>query len=219
MPSRTIYQIRNKANYDGLCSRNNLRKYSINKEYFNIPTEENCYWAGFIAADGCIVYDKNILNIGLQHKDKNLLNQFIKDIGYTNEVKVYKNRVCVTINCKEICNDLTVNFNITPRKSKTLCPPNLKDEKIIAYFIKGVIDGDGSIQKDRLAIYGTKQLLEWVKYYFDKWIPTSNYRIANVRKIQAHLYSYKIGTKRKDFIFNKFKKLNCYELKRKWTHD
>ena len=28
--------------------------YATNKEYFNIPTIENSYWAGFLAADGCL---------------------------------------------------------------------------------------------------------------------------------------------------------------------
>lgn len=216
IPNRTVYQIRNKANYDGLCSKQNLRKYSVNKSYFTIPNEENCYWAGFIAADGC-VSDNNALSIKLQTRDKELLEVFTKNIQYTNNVKNYKTSVGLQINCEEICKDLLINFNITPRKSKTLQPPNITEENSIACFIKGVIDGDGSIGHNELVIYGSKNLLEWIKSYFDTWIPKTNYPISEVRQIQSYLYAYKIGSKRKEYIINKFKQLKCYELKRKWN--
>ena len=141
-----------------LFSNNNLRKYSVNKEYFKIPNEQNCYWAGFIAADGC-VEDKNRLSIGLKKDDINHLEEFSKAIEYTNNVKLYNDVATVTINCKEICEDLRINFNIVPRKSKILIPPNIIDEDLVACFIKGVIDGDGSIDKNKLVIYGTKDFI------------------------------------------------------------
>lgn len=216
LPGRTIYQIRNKANYDGLCSKNNLRKYSINKEYFSIPNEQNSYWAGFLAADGNISKDYKKLSIGLQISDKDILDNFVKDLDYTNPTKVYKDRVSVTINCEEICRDLEKNFNIIPVKSKILNHPPLENERNIMAFIKGVIDGDGSICNDRIIIYGTKELLTWIKFYFDKWIPKTNYKVSEVLQVQKHLHSYKIGTKRAKFISEKFKDLGCYELKRKW---
>lgn len=215
LPKRTIYQIRNKANYEGLCSNNNLRKYSVNKDYFKTPNVRNSYWAGFIAADGCIRNNKR-LSIGLQKGDIEHLKKFTEDIKYTNEVKLYKDRCSVTINCKEICQDLTSNFNITERKSKTLSPPLLINEEFIAAYIKGIIDGDGSIMENRIIIYGTDELLQWIKVYFDKWTTNTNYKRSEVIQIQKHLYSYQIGTIRKKEIFNKLNKLKCYGLKRKW---
>lgn len=218
LPNRTIYQIRNKANYEKLCSNNNLRKYSINKEYFKYINEENCYWAGFIAADGNISKDMRKLSIKLSIKDKELLENFIKDTEYTNEIKYYGKYVSTTINCVEICEDLSNNFNITPVKSNTLIPPNLSDVSHIKSYIRGLIDGDGSILKQSIILYGTKNLLEWVKYYFDKWIPKSNYKLATVRNKNRHLYVYKISGKRAEFIINNFKVVNCYNLKRKWLN-
>jgi len=84
-------------------------------------------------------------------------------------------------------------------------------------FIRGVIDGDGSISDNRISIYGTKALLDWIKIYFDEWIPKTNYKISEVIQIQKHLYSYRIGTNRAKFIFNLFNSLNCYNLERKWN--
>lgn len=216
LPNRTIFQIRNKANYEGLCNKNNLRKYSVNKEYFKVPNVENCYWAGFIAADGCIS-NKNRLSIGLKRDDISHLDKFVKDIEYTNPAKLYKDRCSVHINCSDIYHDLKNNFNITEKKSKTLMPPPLEDEEFIASYIKGLIDGDGSIMENSIVIYGTKDLLEWIKTYFDKWTSPTNYKLAEVRKIQAHLHAYKIGPKRKEEIFNRLKKLKCQSLDRKWN--
>lgn len=219
LPNRTIFQIRNKANYDGLCSKNNLRKYSVNKSYFSTPNEQNSYWAGFIAADGNISQDFKKLSIGLQHSDKCILDSFVKDLNYTNETKIYKDRVSVTINCEEICRDLEKNFNITPAKSKTLQPPdNLSDDLCIMAFIKGVIDGDGSVDSKSIVIYGTEHLLSWICNYFDSIIPKSNYRTSKPRKIQDHLWAYKISTNRAKYIAEKFQNLNCFYLARKWDN-
>lgn len=76
-------------------------------------------------------------------------------------------------------------------------------------YIKGVIDGDGSICNNRIVIYGTKELLEWIKENFDNWIP----KISVVRQLQKNLYVYAIGSKRKDYIYEKFKSL----MERKWN--
>ena len=216
LPTRTVFQIRNKANYMGLCSQNNLRKYSVNKQYFKKLNVQNCYWGGFIAADGNI-YNKR-LSIGLAHKDKHLLEKLVENMQYTNPVKEYKDRVSVTLNCQEVVNDLRENFNIVERKSNTLLPPTkLIEEKLILSFIKGVIDGDGSVWGKRLVVYGTKPLLDWIKVNFDNIIPKSNYKIAEVRHIKRYLYYYSISGKRFEFICNKFLSLNTYQLDRKWN--
>ena len=123
----------------------------------------------------------------------------------------------IAINCKEICEDLLINFNITPRKSLTLKPPlKIKDDYLKMCYIKGVIDGDGSVCNNRIVIYGTKELLEWIKENFDNWIPKNNRKTSMVRQIQNNLYVYTIGSSRKDYIYVKFKSLKCDYLERKW---
>ena len=68
-------------------------------------------------------------------------------------------------------NDLWSNFNIGPRKSLTIKPPNgLTQEQSLSY-ICGLIDGDGSvyIQKSKgisyykIKIVGTHELMHWCK--------------------------------------------------------
>ena len=52
------------------------RKHKLNDNYFESYTLENCYYAGFIAADGNI--DKNLkkITITLSNKDKGFLENF-----------------------------------------------------------------------------------------------------------------------------------------------
>lgn len=156
---------------------------SFNDRYFEEPNPENSYWAGFIAADGCISdrrqeAHQQRLTIGLSSKDREHLVDFSKSIGgggvktyeyerslFGNAPKIYSTAVWSKSSDK-ICDDLRTNFNITPRKTLTLKPPrNLSDENSIA-FIAGYIDGDGCYYNGNrglvIKILGTIDLLNWV---------------------------------------------------------
>ena len=156
------------------------------ENYFSTPTIENSYYAGFIAADGCIV-DKvirgqNKLQIILSEQDYSLLHNLHlslqlgdKKISYRpsrvfrqdNKDYFRKPSYCFSVSSNKICEDLYSNWNITPRKTNTLLPPNLSDEKLIKTFLIGVIDGDGCIYLGdylELSIVGnSKQFLLWCK--------------------------------------------------------
>ncbi|CCQ70714.1 MAG: hypothetical protein MK111_24985 [Crocosphaera sp.] len=88
--------------------------------------------------------------------DKNILNEFIADIGFTGSLTITKNGyasldVCC---CQQWFESLESIFNITPRKCKAqfptengsiLYPPvGLTLEQKTAFLI-GLIDGDGSV--------------------------------------------------------------------------
>lgn len=212
---RTPYQIRNKANYMGLCSQNNLRLYSINKDYFKRMTVQNCYWGGLIAADGN-VRNGNKLAIAVALKDTDMLKAFVEDMQYTNPVKIYHDRASVTVNCKEIVRDLKKHFNVVERKSKILQPPNIKRLSLQLAYIKGLIDGDGSVDNNRITIYGTHSVLSWIKSIFDNLLPDTNYKKSEVCQIQPFLFSYKIGGNRQLLMKEHLANLETYHLERKW---
>ena len=46
-------------------------------------------------------------------------------------------------------------------------------------YIKGVIDGDGSVCNNRIVIYGTKELLEWIKERTGK---TPSYSLDEIKE-------------------------------------
>jgi hypothetical protein len=157
------------------------RKYNVNDCFFETPNIVNCYYAGFIAADGCIRKYKGkfvetySLSFGLSIKDKDFLIKFLNTINYEGTIRYYENKgrkyVGVEIKSNKICEDLRNNFNITERKTHTLCPPNLFEKNLIDAFICGYIDGDGSVyfsknkNKQRrvgISIIGTDKMLSWI---------------------------------------------------------
>lgn len=148
-------------------------KYSLNHQYFTYPTLENCYWAGFLAADGNIGIKDNRIGIKLHLQDKEHLCKLQKIILYDGEVteNCVKRLSCnLRFSSKQIKLDLEKNFNITPQKTLTLIEPNLLDKKMIYAFIAGYIDGDGSYcwsgrnhKRPNLSIYGTERMLSWIK--------------------------------------------------------
>lgn len=159
-------------------------KYS-NNLFFNGETKLNCYWAGFLAADGCVRRRKESnsysIILGLEKKDVNQLLQFKRDIDafdydlcYSQHVQKNTNYISeryavqVTIS-KQCVLDLSDKFSITPVKSLTLLPPKILTYQNKLAFIKGYIDGDGSILKDKshkkgcASCIGTFELLNWIK--------------------------------------------------------
>lgn len=141
------------------------------ENYFANKSPEACYWAGFIAADGCI--SENGVIIGLSDKDKMHLEKLANALGLHNRVRVrdtsngYRTARLNAISEKWV-QDLA-SFNITPRKSKTLRPPSLRSEDQVRAFIRGYMDGDGCIcyHKSRgwwtLSFVGTKEMIAWIR--------------------------------------------------------
>lgn len=129
------------------------RTYNVDDFFFNIPNELNSYYAGFIAADGCICSrnrDKRTLKIGLSSKDSKWLKTFKEKIKSESPIK---NRIQkkiyeiteISITSKQIVDDLKSNFNVVPRKSLILEPPFIKEQNLKYAFICGYIDGDDTI--------------------------------------------------------------------------
>jgi hypothetical protein len=105
---------------------------------------ESAYWAGFLAADGCV--DKNrirlylgIIDVGHLHKFKAFLKSRHKVAESTNY-----NRCSFEFSNKTIRSDLESLYLITPRKSLVLEFPEISEE-LLPHFIRGYFDGDGTL--------------------------------------------------------------------------
>lgn len=162
-------------------------KYSHNQNYFSIPNIENCYWAGFIAADGYVSKNKRILGIKLNRKDKQHLSKFKQVINSNYPIhdydkfdkrtnKIYYSSEIQLTSAPHLCLSLKENFNIVPVKSLISNPPKLKEKEYIQHFIRGYMDGDGCIRFNKHGLYwsltfvGTKQFLQWIKSQIQKHI-------------------------------------------------
>jgi len=133
--------------------------YSVDHSFFSQPTEKSFYWAGFLAADGNIDKHKPRVTLALKSTDIGHLKKFKEDLRFEGEIKQissvdnrepFKSEIYhksyLRFTSKEIVESLNNQFLITPCKSKTLkFPDHLSSHPLIHHFIRGLIDGDGSI--------------------------------------------------------------------------
>jgi transposase-like protein len=129
------------------------RKYTYNHSFFkNIDTEAKAYFLGLILADGCV--RNSVLEIGLQRKDRHILEAFVSCINGDNSIKDFmwkaggfskSSSPCsrLTITSAEMVADLKTH-GIVDRKTYDICMPVLATE-LQTHFWRGVWDGDGYI--------------------------------------------------------------------------
>lgn len=122
----------------------------LQENYFkNIDTEAKAYFLGLIIADGCIHYSSHnsepMLCLTMQTKDKYILEEFKRQIK-SNKIITYDKRGCYNIQIisTQIVNDLK-KYGVTPRKGLTIEFPKNISDIMMPHFIRGLIDGDGSI--------------------------------------------------------------------------
>lgn len=225
---RTVASVLLKANSIGLKGDPRFkRKYQVNDDFFaSRDSLDCCYWAGFIAADGCVGSPKkNCLRIKVKDTDLNHIESFQKSIGYDGNLhfshKSVSRYVCINIHSAKIVEDLAW-FKITNRKTLTLEPPPLNGEQALAFLV-GYIDGDGCIGIEklknertrlRLSIIGTYNMICWAKAIFDDIAPFSTN--ANPRKI-GKVFQYSIASKKALHVLLELQKINVPKLGRKWN--
>lgn len=156
--------------------------YRCNEHYFdNIDDQNKAYIAGLLWSDGCNQLNKGKVIIQLQERDQEILEQ-IKKVS-NNERPLWKsklndinpnwqNSIVLTWQSKNISQVLN-DYGMVPRKSLVLEFPSWLDESLYSHFLRGYIDGDGSIyySKDknifRISMIGTKMFLDVVKNICD----------------------------------------------------
>ncbi len=117
-----------------------------NESCFDDYSEESCYWAGFIAADGC-VDAKNRLRVMLNYDDLAHLEKLRKFLGSTHKIsentdKYY--RASLEVTSPHIVDVLELNFNVVPNKTDKYILPKMPDI-FFKHFLRGYFDGDGCI--------------------------------------------------------------------------
>ena len=241
LPGRSRNSIKGRARKLGLFGDKAIvmslakKRYGVCHDYFASANIENSYWAGFIAADGCISPKKNTVKIQLQAGDANHLWLFANCVGYDGPVRLcrggaYKpesEQALLSIcGVSKWVDDLALVFNVTGQKSLTLKPPiGLSPECALAYVI-GYIDGDGSIGTTKskykqivylsryISIRGTAEILWWIKELFDKLSPPN--RAQKNIYCYGGYYQYRVVGKRAESLLRIMKRLQTPKLARKW---
>ncbi|MED4228664.1 LAGLIDADG family homing endonuclease [Neobacillus cucumis] len=136
-------------------------KPAVNVEFFKKESREFFYILGLLLTDGSVT-DENRISLGLI--DKEVIEWVAKTIGYQNKIyeEQRKKGMLIKVDGRVIrvkepkkfyiirfvndeVTEILKQFCFVPRKSLTLGFPNIPNE-YIADFIRGVIDGDGSVQ-------------------------------------------------------------------------
>lgn len=234
------------------------RVYTLNQNYFEkIDTINKAQILGMIYADGCLSErsgNVRVLTISLKEPDDDYL-EFIKNNmkysgGIRNFLSKYNNIIYVlSITSKKLFDDM-VKLGLTPRKSLTVDFPttNSVPEHLQSHFIRGYMEGDGSIstgyskKKGRgrflqgtVSFCGTLQFLEKIQEIVkDKLGINSNiYQKKQLKERNINSHSLKIDGNlqvlkfldwiysgyKQDFDFVMPRKYQKYlELKENWEH-
>lgn len=124
--------------------RANGHKYSINENYFKVWSDEMAYILGLIWTDGCMLDIDYRIQITQHIKDKYILEDVYKVLESNNTPYKSENTYNISICNKIIYEDLK-QLGLEPRKSKTVKIPNNLPDQFISAFIRGTMDGDGSV--------------------------------------------------------------------------
>jgi hypothetical protein len=218
-----------------------------NEDYFENLTLENCWLAGLICSDGCIMLDRyNTFRflIKLAIKDEELITATKRLLNYNARTKYCSNKsphsdkICKMAHISVSCFDrnaeyLEQHFNIIQGKTHRLVKPNLNDINLILSYIIGFIDGDGTVSIAKSRKYNTlyigacsisKPILEWIKSVFDaKFLPSVSLckykRIAGISmQKKDNVYKYYISGLRAAVIINYLSQFPVPKLARKWQN-
>jgi hypothetical protein len=158
----TVSGIQHHMNKHGIKAKYH-RRYNVNDHFFGEDTERSLYWAGFIAADGCIITNNEcttptIVVLHLAVRDIDHLRQFKTDCQSESPITLSKDKsACyLKISSPTMVKELKDRFNITPRKTKTyVFPERLMNDPNVHHFIRGYVDADGCFSLN----HGTKNAL------------------------------------------------------------
>lgn len=128
-------------------------KYELNEQKFDsVDTEEKAYWLGFLAADGNIYSERNLLQINLAIVDNNHLYKFRSFLESTHPVVITKaGDSRLAINNKYLCNALK-NLGVVDKKSFTV-KPWLGIKTLQRHYWRGYFDGNGWCHKKNDGTY------------------------------------------------------------------
>ena len=160
-------------------------KYKINHNYFKeIDSEYKAYILGFIYADGSITQPKGNrqkkLTLAIQEEDGYILEKLSQDAcGGQSYIlnppavqkRGWKKRAVVYATSNQMCDDLISKGCYIRKSQEGMKFPKI-EEKYLSHFIRGFLDGDGSI------------ILKKVNYKYKR-------KTTNIRK-DTHIQRYKL---------------------------
>lgn len=160
------------------------RKNKVNEDFFKTWTYEMAWVLGLFITDGHV--NEQIHSVSLSQKDEEVLRKVANYMDADYVLAPFgKTMITPTlvINSKEIKDDLG-RLGIKPNKSLTVPFPKVP-EKYLPCFVRGVIDGDGWVQKTGYVMNvttGSLQFAEGLFSVFQSWNLRSEITITITNK-------------------------------------
>ena len=141
-----VYKILRDIKYN--VEYSDWKKYNDNLLFFDIQSEKEAYWLGFLYADGYINKQQTELEVILQRRDKKHLENLHNFIGYGTLKDICVNgypSVKYTMSNSYIVRNLVENRCTNNKSLNIIFPNDIIQNDLIRHFIRGYFDGDGSI--------------------------------------------------------------------------
>lgn len=186
-------------------------KYSIDYSFFSEWSREVAYLVGFIAADGYLMIDEGernqtALQIELAEQDSDILYKMKKILKFEGPVSISnRSTVKIAISNRKVCYDLMSKGIPSSNKTIALVWPKQLPEEFERDFMRGLLDGDGSVffDKDRIScqFLGTKNIIENIKNKLPLDLSRNSIQDRN-KYGGADIYAFKVTGKKARVILD-----------------
>lgn len=115
-------------------------------EFF--PTDDKIlgYICGWIATDGCLEFNSNVVRLDIHKDDRKILDWLSQTLVGENIIKVYKQMGCFKAALPKLY-AFCLSIGITTSKTLTLNVDLAeRSSEFKLYFLRGAVDGDGDVQ-------------------------------------------------------------------------
>lgn len=160
------------------------RIHQVNEDFFKTWSHEMAWVLGLVITDGTI--NKKVHSVYLSQKDEEILHKVAHLMGAEPRIAAptgTRTTPMLIINSKIIKDDL-IGLGVTPNKSFTVEFPDIPQEYLAA-FVRGVIDGDGWVDREGYSMNITTASYSFAKGLSDvfgswglvsdtKWIKTKS---------------------------------------------
>jgi hypothetical protein len=219
------YKLRNR--HEAIVAANKGRNLLEKQNYFSEENHNMAWLVGFLAADGSIEKDRNIIKLSLSTVDREILEKIRQEIGLKSEVKDYITQAGYQVSkiqwsSEQHKKDLA-KYGVIPQKTFKLKPPLSLDRKYWIDYIRGFFDGDGSItllsnNYNTLSwqiTSATKEILEWIVDFFYEEYDIPKVNVHSFQRNTSTLYILQYSTNASKEIFKHLYTDNSLFLARK----
>jgi hypothetical protein len=195
-------------------------QYYVNDYFFCQPHIINSYWAGFIAADGCLTPDRNNIRLYISQKDQPHLEKLKETIGFDGPIRLSRDCCVLEVYSRYWRESLEKHYCVTPQKTLTLMPPNNLSYDASLSYIAGYIDGDGWRTQSRntpvIGFQGTEEVVRWITGFLNMHFPAARNNTVPAKRKDSECWQATVYGNRVIEFTRAVLKLDVPVLERKW---